>query len=95
VFVFDVDGDMLYVALFPGATPGCRVVALRASSGARLWETRLHGVGFVAHSAYGNRAQMRLAPEGLVVYGLGFKGRYVEILRPADGSRIGYRFLPW
>jgi len=93
--VFVLEGDTLYAALFHGGAPGCRVVALRATSGARLWETDLHAVGPTGHSAYASRVQMRLAPEGLVIYGNEFKGRYIEILRAADGRRIGYRFLPW
>jgi hypothetical protein len=88
-----LDGDVLYAALYNGATSGCRVAAFDARSGAPRWETHLQGLGPVAHSAYGNRVQMQLTPHGLTVYGKEWRGRYVEILNPADGRQLGHRLV--
>jgi outer membrane protein assembly factor BamB len=89
-----LEGDTLYAALYRGAASGCRVIALDAQTGALRWDTPLLGVGLVAHSAYGNRVQLALAPAGLVIYGKEWRGRYIEVLRLADGQRIGHRRLP-
>jgi outer membrane protein assembly factor BamB len=88
-----LNGDTLYAALYNGSSSGCRVAAFDARSGARRWETQLEGVGFVAHSAYGNRVQMQLTPNGLVIYGNEWRGRYVEALDPAHGRQLGHRRL--
>ena len=88
-----LDGDTLFAALYRASVSGCRVIALDARSGALRWETELEGVGPVAHSAYRTQVQMRLDPAGLVIYGNEFKGRYIEVLRPADGRLVGRRFL--
>jgi hypothetical protein len=91
--VLVLDGDTLFAALYRASVSGCRVIALDARSGALRWETELEGVGPVAHSAYRTLVQMRLDPAGLVIYGNEFKGRYIEVLRPADGRLVGRRFL--
>jgi outer membrane protein assembly factor BamB len=88
-----LDGDTLYAALYNGGFPGCRVAAFDARSGARRWEKPLQGLGFIAHSAYVNRVQMQLAPRGLVIYGKEWRGRYVEILDPADGRQLAHRLV--
>lgn len=91
-----IDGDTLYAALYNGAHSGCRVAAFDARSGALRWEKPLQGLGFVAHSAYMNRVQMQLTRQGLVVYGNEWRGRYVEMLSPADGQQLGHRLAgPW
>ena len=53
----------------------------------------MQGLGFIAHSAYVNRVQMQLTPHGLVIYGKESRGRYVEILGPADGRQLGHRLV--
>jgi outer membrane protein assembly factor BamB len=88
-----LDGETLYAALYNGGFPGCRVASLDARSGARRWETKLQGLGFIAHSAYVNRVQMQLTPHGLVIYGKESRGRYVEVLAPADGRQLGHRLV--
>ena len=89
-------GDTLYAALYNGSSSGCRVAAFDARSGALRWERPLQGLGFVAHSAYANRVQMRLTRRGLMIYGNEWRGRYVEMLDPADGRQLGHRLAgPW
>jgi len=88
-----LDRDTLYAALYNGAASGCRVGAFDARSGAPRWEARLEGLGFVAHSAYENRVQMQLTPQGLAIYGKEWRGRYVEILSLADGRQLAHRVV--
>jgi len=88
-----LEGDVLYAALYRGMTSGCRAIALDARTGTLLWDEPLRGLGPIAHSAYENRVQIDLQPAGLVIYGNEWRGRYIEVLRPADGRRIGHRLL--
>jgi outer membrane protein assembly factor BamB len=83
----------LYAALYSRYAAGCRVLTLDASSGHRLWETRLTGVGSVMHSKYMNRVQMRMKGKRLVVFGDESGGRYIEVLDPLSGRSIHNRRL--
>jgi outer membrane protein assembly factor BamB len=83
-----VHDGRLYVALYSRNLTGCRVLALDASSGDRLWETPLKGLGSILHSKYANRVQMRVKDEWLLIFGDESSGRYIEILDLASGRRI-------
>jgi outer membrane protein assembly factor BamB len=86
-----IDGDTVYAALYNGAHSGCQAAAFDARTGALRWEAPLEGLGFVAHSMYMNRVQVRLTQHGLAIYGKEWRGRYVELLDPADGRQLGHR----
>lgn len=83
-----VHDGKLYVALYLRNLTGCRVLALDASSGNRLWETPLKGIGSIGHSKYANRVQMRFRDECLLIFGDEASGRYIEVLDPFSGHLI-------
>jgi outer membrane protein assembly factor BamB len=84
------DENRIYVALYSGASTGCRVVALDAHTGAIVWHTELIGLGSVGHSKYANRVQIWLGANRLTVHGNESAGRYTEIFDPANGSRLNH-----
>ena len=81
----------LYAALYRTSVSGCRVLALDADTGRRIWEVALQGVGPIHHSKYRNRVQLTFIQDRLVAFGDESAGRYVEVLDPGDGRLLSSR----
>jgi outer membrane protein assembly factor BamB len=82
---------MLYAALYSDAATGGQVVALDVDSGAQRWTAHLQAMGPLHHSKYRNQIQLRLLDGRLAVFGDEAAGRYIEVLDPSSGRRLGYR----
>jgi len=97
---FRTAGNVLYFAHFPRSSSGCTVTAHDLTTGNKLWETKLSGVGTPMHSAYSNRVTMGLSSlhnldkkgEGIIsITGRESYGDYVEILDRRTGKVLAHR----
>ena len=89
--VFIHHAGKLYAALYSDTATGCRVLALDADSGNVLWEVPLKGLGFLHHSKYSNRVQMRFIDDQLVIFGNESAGKYIEVLAPSNGRMLSHQ----
>jgi hypothetical protein len=89
--VFVRGGDLLYYADFSPHATGCRIVAYHLKAREESWKTPLLGIGPVSHSMYGNRVNLKLEGDHLIVYGDEAAGRYIEVLDRFTGRTVGHR----
>jgi hypothetical protein len=54
---------------------------------------RIEGIGPTLHSKYGNRVQLRVINNWLVVFGDESGGRYVEVVDSKNGQRLSNRMV--
>ncbi|HJL18910.1 MAG TPA: hypothetical protein RMH99_24820, partial [Sandaracinaceae bacterium LLY-WYZ-13_1] len=82
-------GDALYVVRFCHVSSGATLARYELATGVERWRRRLTGLGPIGHSEYLNAAQLEASDARVVVYGWESAGRYVEVIRPADGAERG------
>jgi hypothetical protein len=92
--VFRILEDRLYYARFHPSGSGGNVVAVDLSTGKELWESRLQGIGPVAHSAYENLMNLDANFEVVEVWGRESMGRYLEFKDVRTGKTVGHRIFP-
>jgi hypothetical protein len=92
-----VRGDALYVAKFSSIASGCKVAAYDLTTGKKVWEKSLAGIGPVDHSKYRNRVAMAVEKHptenhfALVIVGWEAFGRYVEVLDLTTGKQLAHK----
>lgn len=84
-------GDILYIAHFWPAMPGCAVEAFDFRAKKRLWLSRLKGVKVDFWSLYRNAVTIATSGNAIVVQGNEAAGRYVEYLDMASGKTVGHK----
>jgi hypothetical protein len=89
--VFTRAGDTLYIAHFRPIHTGCEVDAIDIRTGEKLWRSKVHGLGPIAHSKYSN--QVSISTDGPVIIILGDEaaGRYIEFLHRVSGRILANR----
>lgn len=87
---FALRDGRLYALLYRAHVTGATLWSLDATTGTRLFEVPLQGVGLLRHSKYANRAQLRLIGDSPVAFGDETGGRYVEARDATDGHLISH-----
>jgi len=86
---FIIDGDVLYRPWFGRGSSGCVLIAFDLKQGKKLWETRLEGVGPVAHSKYSNYGINMILDKGILrIDGSEAGGKYTEFVDAATGKAL-------
>ena len=92
--VFRIQEDRLYYARFSDISSGGSVVAVDLSTGKKLWDSPLQGIGPVEHSAYRNQMNLDANLEVVWVWGNETMGRYLEFKDVTTGKTVGHRIFP-
>jgi hypothetical protein len=92
--VFRIQEDRLYYARFSFASSGGSVVAVDLSTGKKLWDSPLQGIGLVEHSAYLNQMNLDANLEVVWVWGNETMGRFLEYKDVTTGKTVGRRIFP-
>ncbi|MGZ6095477.1 MAG: hypothetical protein ACXWUG_25785, partial [Polyangiales bacterium] len=82
-----IDGDRLFLAVYPSISVGCEIRVFDRTSGRFLW-TAAPELPPIAHSAYMNRVHLSVRAGALVVAGEEAAVDYVLLLDPATGKGL-------
>jgi hypothetical protein len=89
--VFTRAGGTLYIAHFSPIRTGCEVDAIDIRTGEKLWHSKVHGLGPMAHSNYWNQVSISTDGPVIIVHGDEAAGRYIEFLHRGSGRILANR----
>jgi hypothetical protein len=95
---FAFNGDTLYFADFSSISTGCKIVSYDLATGKKIRETRLEGLGPIAHTKYRNRVVMSVEKHptvkeafALVITSQEAAGRYIEVIDLVTGKQLAHK----